>query len=164
MNKVIKGEKHFSFPLFFIGLMIVCTLFGHILDARAAAPVASNVTPYGPEFSFYIKKVSEGYSLDDYGIRTKIPGTTKAMICNQWTSKNGLDRTDIPTNFIIVKSPGGLQLSHNSISVTSDRVTHTLNYQNQYIAYNYNTKLRANSGSSIVGYVVGGLWNPNWKY
>lgn len=123
---------------------LLCVLQIGTVVSRAAIPTGDVY------FRFNIKSVENGYT---YGVAGyKEAGIPYSRVTQD---KNSLG-SSVPTNYIIIASDGQ-QISDNVIA--TDYYTNYLRY---YSAMHVGkVSLRANSGSTVVGYNVSGTWEPN---
>ena len=104
-------------------------------------------------FYFYIAQTNVGYNSGTY---QKVINTDHAFF-----RINGSGNADAWTNFLVVKSMNGMQMTEAHNVKNSNGADQTPAYLPQYINENASTILRVNNGSQYFGYYIYGDWNPN---
>lgn len=132
------------FKVVAVVLSLLCVLQIGTVASSAAIPTGNIY------FRFTVKSVENGYT---YGVAgRKDVGIPYSRVTQDQNSLG----TTVPTNYIIIASDGQ-QISDNVI--VTDYYTHFLRYYSAM--HEGRVFLRANSGSTLVGYNVSGTWEPN---
>ena len=127
-------------------LVAVLLMLGIVSSAWAGSGNTSlHLTGYRG-YSFDIQDVNKGYNSP---ARNKQKGFSYAT-CQ-------VDVGDLPTNFLVIASDG-MQITYNIILKKNNGLGWMRYYSQDHEGM---VKLRANSGSTTVGYRVSGEWNPN---
>lgn len=105
-------------------------------------------------YSFDIQSVNEGYNSDP---AMKQASSVNALVYLDATGSSG---AKWPVNFIVIKSADSSQITNNVI-MQPDIFARALTYNTSNRTYRGNVKLRANSGSTLVGFRASGRWIPN---